>query len=912
MHPAAIGPFQIERELGRGGMGEVYLARDTRLDRQVAIKALPAHLSQDPDRLARFQREAKVLASLNHPGIGAIYGLEEAEGHQYLILEYVEGETLADRLAKGPIPVDESLSLAKQIAEALEVAHEKGIIHRDLKPGNVMVTPDGVLKVLDFGLARTGDGAPSTTKAPAPADSQTVTSPARFANSPTIPGVIMGTAGYMSPEQARGKPVDKRSDIFSFGCVLYEMLTGTMPFRGETVADSIGATLHKESDFKLLPARTPRRVRELLTNCLAKDRNSRLRDIGDARLELERAVTEPREELRDTGAMRPWWRSAGVLATASLLAVAAVAVSWILRPQSDGTSGTPTGRGIVRTAIMPPKGLTYRVGTGSVALSPDGSRIAITLRPRDGVTGRELYVRELSQLEFRKLANTAGAAFPFWSPDGKSIAFFADGKLKRIDLADGIVRVICDAPGGRGGSWGTQSTIVFAPSGTGGLWRVGDSGGTPIQITTPKTADEPHRMPHMLPDGERFLFYIFGKDAPGIYAFDPDKKEPKFVMAAQSEARFVEPGLIAFVRDSNLMVQPFDPRSLELSGIARPIAADVHQNSARHFNNVGLTAGGTLVYHPLLPARRFRLEWVSRDGVATPIAIPPVAMSPLNAALTLSPDGRRAVTAVLSDDVKSSLVMLDLERGTQVPIGDPRWFGADVPLWSADTQSVLCSAQYVGRLGIWSIPLTSGGPPRELFSQPGFDLFPARVSPDGRTLMYMQFDRERIVSDIMSLSLAQDGQPTPLLADSEKRESNPRVSPSGHALAYLDITQAFGVGKLKIVSFPSISAPLTVSVTDSTSSFGWLGENEIAWLDTSRRLWSATITAKDGTLDASVPRPLFGGQLLEPSAQIVAIDTPRERFLKIVEDEPEEEPGLIFVSDWRQDGGQTSPARHER
>ncbi len=262
MHPAAIGPFTIERELGRGGMGEVFLARDTRLDRLVAIKALPAHLAQDPDRLARFQREAKVLASLNHPGIAAIYGLEEANGHQYLVLEFVDGQTLADRLTRGPLPLDEALHLARQIADALEVAHEKGVVHRDLKPGNIMLTADGATKVLDFGLARAAEGSSSISQTPASADSPTITSPARFANSPTIPGVIMGTAGYMSPEQARGKPVDKRSDIFSFGCVLYEMLTGAQPFRGETVADAIGATLHKETDLGALPPGTPRRVRE--------------------------------------------------------------------------------------------------------------------------------------------------------------------------------------------------------------------------------------------------------------------------------------------------------------------------------------------------------------------------------------------------------------------------------------------------------------------------------------------------------------------------------------------------------------------------------------------------------------------------------------------------------------------------
>ena len=292
MHPAAIGPFTIERELGRGGMGEVYLARDTRLDRLVAIKALPAHMAQDPDRLARFQREAKVLASLNHPGIGAIYGLEEANGRQYLILEFVEGETLADRLSRGAIPVEESLSLAKQIAEALEVAHEKGVIHRDLKPGNVMVTPDGVVKVLDFGLARTEDGAPASTfGSPARPDSPTLTSLARYAHSPTIPGVIMGTAGYMSPEQARGKQVDKRSDIFSFGCVLYEMLTGAMPFRGETVADSIGATLHKNIDLDNLPAGTPASMRKLLGRCLEKNPAERFASgsaVADALTALHR------------------------------------------------------------------------------------------------------------------------------------------------------------------------------------------------------------------------------------------------------------------------------------------------------------------------------------------------------------------------------------------------------------------------------------------------------------------------------------------------------------------------------------------------------------------------------------------------------------------------------------------------
>jgi len=317
---AKLGPYEILSPLGAGGMGEVYRAKDTRLDRTVAIKALPAHLAQDPDRLSRFQREAKVLASLNHPCIGAIHGLEEADGHRYLVLEYVEGETLADRLKRGAIPVDEALPIAKQIAEALEAAHEKGVIHRDLKPGNIMLTSEGKVKVLDFGLARTADGAPSTTSTPFNADSPTATSPAPI-HSPTIPGAIMGTAGYMSPEQARGKPVDKRSDIFSFGCVLYECLTGRRTFDGETTTDVIGAILHKEPDYSALPSETPPGIRRLLDRCLAKDRNSRLHDIADARLELESAGTEADQGVVAPRRARLPWLLAGTLAVVALASV---------------------------------------------------------------------------------------------------------------------------------------------------------------------------------------------------------------------------------------------------------------------------------------------------------------------------------------------------------------------------------------------------------------------------------------------------------------------------------------------------------------------------------------------------------------------------------------------------------------
>ncbi len=906
MSPATIGPFKIERELGRGGMGEVYLARDTKLDRQVAIKALPAHLSADPDRLSRFQREAKVLASLNHPNIGSIYGLEEAAGHQYLVLEYIEGETLAERLKRGPMPIDEALPIARQIAEALEAAHEKGIIHRDLKPGNVMVTAEGRAKVLDFGLARTAEGSPSSSgKSAGLADSPTVTSPMPI-HSPTIAGVIMGTAGYMSPEQARGKPVDKRSDIFSFGCVLYEMLAGAQPFRGESVADSLGATLHKELDLSLLPPGTPALMALLLKRCLVKDRQNRLRDIGDACIEIEHLIADPRAAdagAPNAAALRPWWRSPGVLATASLLAVAAIVTALVFRPLRANPSELREAGQIVRATIALPKGAVPRISDRPVAVSPDGTQVLIAAIPNEGVPKSVLYLRDVARLDLRTIAGADGASYPFWSPDGTSIAFFADQKLKRIDLADGIVRVLCDAPAGRGGSWGSKGTIVFAPSAVGGLSIVSESGGAPAPITVPATPDEAHRTPHFLPDGQRFLYCNQHAATDGVYAFDPASGQSKLVLAGEAEAVPVEPGLLAFVRDENLMVQPFDAQRLELTGAPRPIAAGVQYNVLRSFIAVGIAARGTLVYQPVVRADKARLAWMDRKGERTPINIEPMAVG----SASLTPDARRAAVAIVGDHAESNAAIIDLERGTRASFGDPKAYMGN-QLWAPGAQGLLSLTRTGTRACIVLSPI-AGGESRVLVGEPGFEYHTGSVTPDGRTLLFSQWHNRDKVGELMTLDLAQDKAAPKVFMATPESERLPRISPAGNAVMYAVSKSGITAGTLHVVAYPTPAVPVQVSLTTINDEYGWLGPGEMYWVDQARNMWSATITIKEGQPDVSAPKQMLVDHPLDKKCAVLAYDPARERFLIATEDEPQEEPRLIIVSDWRSDAMRAKPAQ---
>ena len=747
MHPAVIGPFKIERELGRGGMGEVYLARDTQLDRPVAIKALPVHLAQDPDRLARFQREAKVLASLNHSGIGAIYGTEQSGGHRYLILEFIEGETLAQRLSRGAIPIDEALDLARQMAEALEVAHDKGIVHRDLKPGNVMVTPEGAIKVLDFGLART-DEAPPTTAVAAPnmSDSPTATVPGVLQHSPTIPGVILGTAGYMSPEQARGRPVDKRSDIFSFGCVLYEMLSGTMPFRGETVADAIGATLHKDTDLSKLPSGTPRRVRDLLANCLAKDRKNRLHDIGDARIELERAMREPRETDGTVQATRS--RALDRLAWPIAAAIALIGGTfplWSGRIGATGGDGSSAGapRQVVRFTIEPPAGYlppAFNSSGTAIAISPLGDRV-VFIAESNGTS--VLCVHDVASGTARVLPKTEGCSSPFFSPDGAWLAFVSKGRLLKMPSDGGPALTICDATDNSSFAWLDDGTIVWG-GGQSGLWRVRADGGTPVQVakagpdTKVPEGGNPvlgFDVPVHVPGAD---FILSGSwDGPttesfNVVAVSLKDGSVRDVLRTAAEPRLIAPDRLLFMRGTTAMTVGFDPVRGAVVGDPTVALEGIRTDQWHDSAFIAASRSGSFAY---VPGGRFgaekRLIRVDEKGTRTPLldTSDSYSQSPV-----VSPDGRRAVIATLR--TKLEMWVLDLERGSMSLISsEGEHYG---PVWSVDGTSII--AQYVAPDGSMSLARWAaggGGTPAILpgAANTGDFIVPLQELPDGSGLL---------------------------------------------------------------------------------------------------------------------------------------------------------------------------------
>ena len=597
-----LGPYEILAAIGAGGMGEVYKARDTTLKRDVALKVLPTSFLRDPERMARFQREAEVLASLDHPNIGHIHGIVDSEDSRGLVLALIEGPTLADRIEAGPLPLDEAIAISKHIIEALEYAHDRGVVHRDLKPANIKITPEGVVKVLDFGLAKVLEDEP-------------LPSSSSLANSPTLTmghtraGVILGTAAYMSPEQAVGRPVDRRSDVFSFGAVLYEMLTGTRAFGGATTPDVLEAVVKNDPDWPKLPSATPAYLRRLLERTLAKDRRQRMQAIGEARIALENPGFSAQASSAETRhVLRPvaWMAAAAVL----LLALVGLAVVHFREAQPESQ--------VVRTAILPPEKSTFITTgiNGPMALSPDGKRIVFAAASEDGKT--QLWIRPMDSASTQSVPGTEGGTFPFWSPDSRYLGYFAGGKLKKIDTTGGPPVTLADAPNGRGGSWSVSGTIVFTPSNNvGGMLQISASGGPATPIGPQQSVNGNGRAPWFLPDGRHFLFmFIQPPNRVQVAPASLDSGETKVIADTSSNAVYSQ-GRLLYWRENTLMAQAFDLKTLAAAGEALPIAE--HIQTVFSPGTVGIfsvSATGLLAYETGSADSGQRLTWFDRTGKA--------------------------------------------------------------------------------------------------------------------------------------------------------------------------------------------------------------------------------------------------------------------------------------------------------
>ena len=874
--------YNILEKLGAGGMGEVYRAQDTKLGRGVAIKVLPQAFARDPERLARLEREARVLASLNHPNIAAIYGFEQDNGVHYLVLELVPGPTLAQR---GRLEVAEALRVAGQIAEAFEAAQEKGVVHRDLKPANVKVTPEGKVKVLDFGLAKAFSDAPSETD---PTGSPTVSALA------TRAGLILGTASYMSPEQARGKPLDKRTDIWSFGCVLYEALTGKQAFGGETVSHIIVAILEREPDWAALPAGVPAKVRELLRRCLQKDLARRLRDIGDARWELEEAVPgvlqSPTPVPYSRARLRALpWALAGMMAVVAALALWA---PWLPPPALPAVKRfvVPVASGDTLPAVRP----------ALLALSPDGQRLVYTA----GRAGRsQLFLRPMDQLEASPITGTEDGSGPFFSPDGEWVGFFTRDKLKKVSLRGGAPLVVCDAMSRRGASWGPDNTIVLA-SGAGPLMRVSADGGALQPFTTldTNTGETEHRWPEILPDGKAVVFNIAtaaDPNASSIAVRRLDTSEQKLLPEAGLSPRYVPPragsgktGHLVFVRAGSLMAAPFDSGRLELTG--RPFlvmqGVAVSFTGSAHFS---ISHEGSLVYLPGGPGGgptlgTGELIWVDRQGAAQPVS----RNRQVYAVHSLSPDGRRVAVSIMAggatdvwvlDVARDTLTRLTLEGGVN-----------GSPLWTPDGKRVTYYASRQGPPSLYWRPADGSGPEERLTS-PGGSQRPNSWSPDAKVLAFDQ-DGQGTGRDLWLLPTDSERKPRPFL-QTKFDERMARFSPDGRWLAYA--ANDSGRFEVYVQPFPGPGAKSQVS-TD--------GGDEPVWSRNGRELFYrngdkilAVYVKTAPAFTAGTPRALFQGQYSTfPGRASYDVSADGRRFLMTRSTEQQSAPAqsLHVVLNW--------------
>ncbi|MEE9231600.1 MAG: protein kinase, partial [Acidobacteriota bacterium] len=862
--------------------GEVYRATDSKLGREVAIKVLPDAFAKDPERLARFDQEARLLASLNHPHIAAIYGLEESDGVRFLVLELVPGDTLAKRIAQGPIPIDEALTLCRQIAEALEAAHERGIIHRDLKPANVKVTPDGKVKVLDFGLAK----AFQTDSSAASDLSQSPTASYRA----TSDGVILGTAAYMSPEQARGKPVDKRTDIWSFGCVLYECLTGRQVFHGETASDTISAILKEEPDWNALPRTTPASVRRLLRRCLHKEAAKRRRDIGDSGIELDEAIagtSEYSSSIEDTTVSpRSHWRTRTALWSLAVLLLGGIA-AWNLKPVPS-----PGPRSAVHLTIPLPAGeyLWHPVSGDALAISPDGSSVLYSATSSGGEA--QLFLRSLDRLDPEPMNRTEGGFDPFFSPDGEWIGFFTHRGLHKVSLGGGMhVNLYEGAINSRGAIWAANGNIYFVPQPTVGVMQVPAGGGVAKYATLPdQEKDEiSHRFPHVLPGGRGLLVTLERTssrnfDEASIAVIVPETGELKILVEGGMDARYAPTGHLVYARAGSLLAAPFDLEQLELTGQPVPVLDGVITNLVTGNADYDFSRDGTLVYVPggSVMAER-KLIWMDRQGNVKPVTSTRRAfMQP-----RLSPDGRRLTIIVQAADDK--LWIYDLERDTLTRLGfeEGDYYGS---VWSPDSQHLVFYVERPGDGTLYRMRADGSGETEPLLSGKNV-MFPTSWSPDGQVLAYTE-QNPTTGLDIWVLPLEGERKPVSYLR-TDFDEYDATFSPDGKWLAYA--SDETGSGEVYVRPFPGPGGKWQMSAAGGANPVWALNGQELFYH--ARNAMMVVALETEPRFKAAKPRVLFTRLIDEFAGYAVAPDG--QRFLMVDRTKAEARPDRIhIVQNW--------------
>jgi serine/threonine protein kinase len=883
-----IGHYEILSVAGAGGMGEVYRARDTKLGRDVAVKVLRDEFSKDAERVRRSEREAKLLASLNHPNIAAIYDLEESEGLLCLVLEFVEGQTLAERLKRGRVPMKEVLEIGVQVAEALESAHEHGIIHRDLKPGNVMITPSGKVKVLDFGIAKMLESTASV----AP----------RTQSDSLSAGFVLGTPAYMSPEQAKGQNADRTSDVWAFGCVLYEMLAGRRPFDGESPTEILGRLLETEPDWSVLPLETPPALRKLVQRCLKKDRNRRLQHIGDARIEIEEVQSDPETHGQPharspaRGGRLPW-----ILTSVLFTLLAAVAIVSVFR------SGAPTSE--MRVDIITPPSTS----PASLAISPDGRKIVFQATSE----GRsQLWLRTLDSVTAQPLAGTDGATSPFWSPDSGAVAFYADNRLKRIDLESGSVRTLQTAIFASGGTWNRNGTILFTPAGGGPIVRTSDIGGGMAVVTEVDRAKQLfHGFPHFLPDGRHFLYYVAGNsEVRGIYIGQLDGTETRRLLYADPPPVYASSGQLLFARGGVLYAQNFDADRLKLTGNQFRVADQVVVDA--RVAALSTSAAGHIVYRPgYAGAKNRQLAWFDRSGNELGKVGDAHSADIDQPDLSLSPDGRRGALGRITNG-NYDVWLVETTRGVLSK------FTSDAAVdfravWSADGSRIFFASNRNGQVDLYQ-KLVIGTVNEEPLLTTSGTKHPVDSSPDGRFLLYnyTSFNYSFLPGggnmgwDIWALPLDGDRKPFPVV-QTNFDERDAQFSPDGKWIAYQ--SNESGRFDIYVQPFPGPGRRWGPISTNGGAQVRWRHDGkELFYIGLDERLMAVSfqLASNGQALETGTPVPLFrtrvggaagpgSGGVQGTDRQQYAVSANGQRFLmNTLITEPSSSP-IAVVLNWK-------------